>query len=63
MGRPKKFVNTSGYPDFVIETLARTFYEKMLEEISEQEETPTENSDDIPIEKQFYTFHIFCNTY
>ena len=52
MGRPKKFVNTSGYPDFVIETLARTFYEKMLQEISEQEETSAENSDDIPIEKQ-----------
>ena len=52
MARPIKFVNTSEYPDFVIETLARTFYEKMLQEISEQEETSAENSDDIPIEKQ-----------
>ena len=52
MGRPKKFVNTSVYPDFVIETLARTFYENMLAEIAEQEETPSENPDDKPIEKQ-----------
>lgn len=51
MGRPKKFVNTSEYPDFVIETLARTFYENMLAELAEQEETSAENPDDIPIEK------------
>ena len=52
MGRPKKFVNTSVYPDFVIETLARTFYENMLAEITEQEEATAENHDDKPIEKQ-----------
>lgn len=30
MARPRKFVNTSDYPDFVIELMARTFYGDML---------------------------------
>ena len=51
MGRPKKFVNTSVYPDFVIEILARTFYENMLAEITKQEEIPADNPDGTPIEK------------
>lgn len=38
MGRSKKFVNKSEYPDFVIETLARTFYDNMMSEIAEYEE-------------------------
>ena len=33
MARPRKFVNTSDYPDFVIELLARTFYRDMLTDI------------------------------
>ena len=32
MGRPRKFVNTSIYPDYVIETVARTFYDDLMAE-------------------------------
>ena len=32
MGRPRKFVNTSIYPDFVIETVARVFYDDLMAE-------------------------------
>ena len=30
MGRPRKFVNTSIYPDNVIETVARVFYDDLM---------------------------------
>ena len=33
MARPRKFVNTSDYPDSVIEIMAKTFYEDMLRDI------------------------------
>ena len=33
MARPRKFVNTSDYPDFVIELVARTFYEDMVADV------------------------------
>jgi len=32
MGRPRKFVNTSIYPDNVIETVARVFYNDLMAE-------------------------------
>ena len=32
MGRPRKFVNTSIYPDNVIETVARVFYDDLMAE-------------------------------
>ena len=32
MGRPRKFVNTSIYPDNVIETVARVFYNDLIVE-------------------------------
>ena len=42
MARPRKFVNTSDYPDFVIELMARTFYEDMLCDILKDEDKPVE---------------------
>ena len=44
MARPRKFVNTSDYPDSVIETIARTFYEDMLCDILEDENSIPENT-------------------
>ena len=32
MGRPRKFVNTSIYPDNVIETVASVFYDDLMAE-------------------------------
>ena len=37
MGRPIKFVNTSEYPDSVIETLARAFYDDIVADVSKEE--------------------------
>ncbi len=34
MGRPRKFVNTSIYPDNAIETLTRILYQDMVDEIA-----------------------------
>ena len=38
MGRPRKFVNTSIYPDNVIETVARVFYDDLVAEAAVYEE-------------------------
>lgn len=38
MGRPRKFVNTSIYPDNVIETVARVFYDDLVAEAVVYEE-------------------------
>ncbi len=42
MGRPRKFVNTSVYPDNAIETLTRILYQDMVDEIA------IENSETYP---------------
>ncbi len=34
MGRPRKFINTSIYPDNAIETLTRILYQDMVDEIA-----------------------------
>ena len=55
MGRPRKFVNTSIYPDYVIETVARVFYDDLMAEaaVFEDEELQQirpvilENTDEI----------------
>lgn len=39
MARPRKFVNTSDYPDFAIELLAKSFYEDMLSDILKDEQS------------------------
>ena len=44
MARPRKFVNTSDYPDSVIEIMAKTFYEDMLRDILEDELSIPENT-------------------
>ena len=44
MARQRKFVNTSDYPDFVIELMARTFYEDMLCDILKDELSLPENT-------------------
>lgn len=44
MARPRKFVNTSDYPDFAIELLARTFYRDMLADILKDELSVPENT-------------------
>ena len=38
MGRPRKFVNTSIYPDNVIETVARVFYDDLVAKAAVYEE-------------------------
>lgn len=38
MGRPRKFVNTSIYPDNVIETVARVVYDDLVAEAAVYEE-------------------------
>ena len=44
MAKPRKFVNTSDYPDDVIEIMTRTFYEDMLCDILEDELSIPENT-------------------
>jgi len=44
MARPRKFVNTSDYPDFVIELLARTFYRDMIIDVLKEELFLPENT-------------------
>lgn len=34
MGRPRIFINTSIYPDDVIETLARIFYDDIIKDLN-----------------------------
>ena len=38
MGRPRIFINTSIYPDDVIETLARIFYDDLINDLNFEEE-------------------------
>ena len=38
MGRPRIFINTSIYPDDVIETLARIFYDDLINDLNSEEE-------------------------
>lgn len=44
MARPRKFVNTSDYPDFVIELLARTFYRDMITDVLKDKLSLPENT-------------------
>ena len=37
MGRPRIFINTSIYPDDVIETLARIFYDDLINDLNSEE--------------------------
>ena len=47
MGRPRKFVNTSIYPDNVIETVARVFYDDLVAEAAVYEENIQQPRPDI----------------
>ena len=47
MGRPRKFVNTSIYPDNVIETVARVFYDDLVAEVAIYEENIQQPRPDI----------------
>lgn len=47
MGRPRKFVNTSIYPDNVIETVARVFYDDLVAETAVYEENIQQPRPDI----------------
>lgn len=47
MGRPRKFVNTSIYPDNVIETVARVFYDDLVAEAAVYEEDVQQPCHDI----------------
>ena len=47
MGRPRKFVNTSIYPDNVIETVARVFYDDLVAEAAVYEEDVQQTCHDI----------------
>ena len=38
MGRPRIFINTSIYPDDIIETLARIFYDDLINDLNFEEE-------------------------
>ena len=38
MGRPRIFINTSIYPDDVIETLARIFYDDIIKDLNNDED-------------------------
>ncbi len=37
MGRPRIFINTSIYPDDVIETIARIFYDDLINDLNSEE--------------------------
>lgn len=41
MGRPRIFINTSMYPDNVIEALARIFYDDLMNDLNSEEENPS----------------------
>ena len=50
MGRPRIFINTSIYPDEIIETLARMFYDEIVKDISAEEKEETLTSSESPKE-------------
>ena len=54
MGRPRIFINTSIYPDNVIETLARIFYDDLMKDLNSEEEKlcciPNESSGSSTVE-------------
>lgn len=53
MGRPRIFINNSIYPDDVIETLARIFYDDIIKDLNNDEDElciSSEHSEDCTAE-------------